>query len=325
MHLYERAIRSFNQQLSLTAASYADLDRLAQTAPDGIVAVGMGGSGLVGDLLRYLARYARIPVPVISWKDFDIPRPLPFKRPLYLVISFSGNTAETRDAFAKIRRLRPAARVAVVASGGAIAADAARLRIPRAAFSSAGLVPRQAAGIMLYAALGILKAIWPAARVPDLRATIDPARIAPAGRALAARLAGKTILVYATGAAGALGYHWKTKLNETAKAPAFSNVIPELIHNELVSFEVKPKGVAVLLLTSSQDAPGVKRVTRALTRLLTRYGTRPIMIEPAGADPFARAANALILADWTAYYLALARGVDPQKTDIIAQVKELQK
>jgi glucose-6-phosphate isomerase len=42
--------------------------------PDGIVVIGMGGSGLAGDLLVHFSHSLKLPVPVVVWKDYGIPK-----------------------------------------------------------------------------------------------------------------------------------------------------------------------------------------------------------------------------------------------------------
>src|SRR3989344_2464751 len=133
MDSYTKNILNFNRQLNIRAINFSNLDGLGVgKKPDALLLAGMGGSGLVGNLLQNLAPDVKLPVPVFLWKDFGLPAQLPTKRPLCLFISFSGTTRETISGFKRARALKPRPPIAVVAGGGELGTLARNFKKPLA-------------------------------------------------------------------------------------------------------------------------------------------------------------------------------------------------
>ncbi|MEM4659652.1 MAG: SIS domain-containing protein, partial [Sulfolobales archaeon] len=94
-----------------------DAQVLDASTLSGIAFVGMGGSGIVGDILsKYFER--EIDIPVATIKSYVLPRYVNSDW-LVIAVSYSGNTLETLSAFYEATRRR--AKVGVVASGGQLA------------------------------------------------------------------------------------------------------------------------------------------------------------------------------------------------------------
>lgn len=325
MDSYTKNIINFNRQLNLRAINLENLAGLSShnQKPDALVVAGMGGSGMVGNLLQNLSHYVKLPVPVFLWKDFGLPPQLPTKRPLCLFISFSGSTQETISGFKRARELKPKPKIAVVSGGGELGALARNFKIPLALFSKGTLVPRQANGLMFYGALGILKHIWPQIQAPDLSKKINPKKFERLGFKLAKKIGRKTILVYTSSANSHLGYHFKTRLNETGKTLAFSHTLPELNHNEITGFELKPKNLITLYLADDADAPKIKSVFPITLKLIKKFGTPWALVKLTGKTALEKTMNAIVLADWVSYGLAKIKKINPEKNRIVEMIKEL--
>ncbi|OGY62458.1 MAG: hypothetical protein A2745_03230 [Candidatus Harrisonbacteria bacterium RIFCSPHIGHO2_01_FULL_44_13] len=318
MDIYAKNILNINKQLSLKELDFYNLEKFgSRERPDAIIVFGMGGSGAVADLLKNLSGYVSIKIPVISWKDYDLPL-VGFKNPLFLFISFSGNTQETISGFLKARgRLK-----AVVSGGGRLTKLARESEIPLAAFHKNELAPRQANGLMFYGVLGIIKKILPETQIPDLSKKIRPKDSRKIGKALAAKLKRKIILIYTSNQNSHLGYLWKIHFNETAKALAFCNVLPEMNHNEIVPFESKPKNIAAILIKDRDDSPEIKKRFRITGKILKNFGVQTTNLETKG-NALEKTFNSLTLAEWTSYYLAKSLKINPLKTEIIEEIKRL--
>lgn len=319
MEVFAQNIADFNKQLSLAAVQFSNLAALKKSPkrPDAVIVCGMGGSGTVGDLLQNLTKNARISTPIISWKDYGLPDH-PYKNPLYIFVSFSGNTQETISGFLKAKGLK-----GVISGGGRLAKLAQKAGVALAGFNQNQLTPRQANGVMLYGALGLIKAVMPGTYTPDFSKKIKPLAWKKEGQRLANRLVGKLILVYTASRHRPLGYFWKINFNETAKAPAFHNTLPEMNHNEIVGFELKPKNIAVIFL-KDPDEDRIHQKRLAITdKILKKFGIKILTVKLKGADDFAKTFNAMVLAEWTSYYLAKLNGVDPKATKIIEEIKKL--
>lgn len=322
MEKFKQAILNFNRQLTPTALTCSNLSRLKSVQPDAIVIVGMGGSGQIGDLIANLAQELKISVPVVVWKDYDLPK-INFKKPLYIFISFSGNTEEILSGFStkggSASGGKPLLKT-VVSSGGKLQLLAKKNNIPLVSFSKNGLVPRQTAGYMFYGAMQIIKAAFKNVSSPAF-AKIQPKKLEAAGKNTSRLLKGKTILIYGTSQNSHLTYNWKTRLNETAKSLAFTGILPEISHNEIVPFDTRPKNLIVVFLEDSQDHPRNKKKIGLIIKLLKSRKVPILKVKLVGKSRLEKTWNSLLLADWISYYLAKSKGIKPETTKLIDQLK----
>ncbi len=322
MTSYEKNILAFNEQLTVDVVKTADLGKLGKGgAPDAIVVVGMGGSGLVASLLQNLANDVTIPVPVIPWKNFGLPELSYVERPLYLFVSFSGGTKEVLDGFRLARKIGKA-RVAVVTSGGELLRIAEESRLPRASFPAHDLAPRQATGIMFYGSLAVLRSIWPSMKAPNLSAKVSPERFRAEAKRIAGVIGSGNAAVFAEGEDSHLAYFWKVHLNETGKTFASWNVLPEMNHNEIVGFELRPKAVTAIFLVGNPKDARAKAIREVTAAIIERYGTRTVTVEPTGKTRIERTMNSLALGALTSVELAKFKGIDPKETRIIEEIKK---
>lgn len=314
--------------------------RLGMRAPDlpsgeglrGLVTLGMGGSGISGDVCRAVLG-PESPLAVQTVKGYRLPG---WVGPDTLVVaaSYSGNTEETLEAFEQALERR--SRVLVVATGGRVAERAAEeglsaVRIP------AGLQPRAAVG---YLALPILAACSRLGLAPDLGPDVDEAvsllerrveewgRKAPAdanaAKGLALRLAGKIPVVYGGEGLGEVAaYRFKCQLNECGKVPAFSHVFSELNHNEIVGWDDAglASSLALIVLRHAGDHPRVARRIDVTVPLVEPSAAFVEEVEARGASRLARLLDLFCFGDFVSTYLALARGVDPAPVRVIEELK----
>ncbi|HEY5335424.1 MAG TPA: tobH protein, partial [Mycobacteriales bacterium] len=93
-----RAVASSAAQVREAVALTADagLDRLDHSRPRSLVTVGMGGSGIAGDVLA-AAVGPSCPVPVVTYRGFGLPGWVG-AADVVLAVSCSGSTAETLSA-----------------------------------------------------------------------------------------------------------------------------------------------------------------------------------------------------------------------------------
>ncbi|RMD65628.1 hypothetical protein D6833_02650, partial [Candidatus Parcubacteria bacterium] len=143
------------------------------------------------------------------------------------------------------------------------------------------------------------------------------------GRRLAKKLlSSKLILLYTAPNEAHLGLIWKAKLNETAKFPAFANTIPEMNHNEIVGFQRTKVPTHALFLTSRKTAKRVAARMKLTAELLKDLRIASTTISLQGSTVRNTAWNAVILSEWTSYFLAKARGVNPTATTMIDILKQ---
>ncbi len=322
MDSFEKNILALPKQLDPRAVKTANLGKLKKSKPDGIVVCGMGGSGIVGDILRDTAAEIGLPAPVVVFKNDGL-LPVPFKRPLYVCVSFSGDTGETLHSLQEAARTKAKAGVAVVtARGGEMRRVAEKKRLPAAFFSPGHLTPRQASGSMYYGLTNILRGVFPRITVRDLSQKIKTAGLARQGAALAKHIKGKNILIYSDEAHLSLGYFWKITLNETGKNAAFVNFYPEIDHNEIEGFSNIRGPWSAIWLVEPRVAKVTKRKVDFIIRALERSGIESVKVALKGKTVAERIWNGIALAEWSGYNLAKLNGAKPAETKAIDELKK---
>jgi glucose/mannose-6-phosphate isomerase len=310
--------------------------RAAENLPDAsgirnVVFCGMGGSGIAGDVVAALEPR----VPVIVSKGYGIPA---FTGPDTLVIaaSYSGNTEETLSAFAQARDA--GARMVCITTGGKLASLAEDEKLPNIE-PVKGLQPRAALASLAVPAIVVLERLG--VLDDQSRALADTedllrARTADLGRArplveneakqFALALDGKIPLVWGQeGVLAVAAIRWRCQINENAKAPAFSSVLSELDHNEIVGYDPGVpalKDIALVVLRAPGEHP---RQTLRIAATLDAIGEKVGGVMEAwgtGASPLARMMTTIALGDFASAYLALLRGVDPSPVPVIEGLKK---
>jgi glucose/mannose-6-phosphate isomerase len=299
-----------------------------------IVFLGMGGSGIVGDVVA-AALNDEIPVPINVLKQIRTPE---FVGPdtLAIALSYSGDTEETVSMATSA--LERGAHLVAVSCGGRLADlahDAGALHLP----CPDGFVPRAAIGALVAPVVVMLfrAGLAPGGHANLVTAQAQLARrrdgCAPAVSGAAnparelARQLGRTIPIFYGGGAlgGVAAYRWKCDINENAKAPAFWNQYPELDHNEICGWG-QHGDVTRQLFSLVELRHGFEH-----TRLAPRFdATREIVeecvyqvltVEGEGGGRLAQLLDLMYLGDWTSCYLALQNDVDPGPIDAITSLK----
>ena len=290
-----------------------------------VLCVGMGGSGITGDLLgRFLS------IPVIPCRGYRVPSYIG-EETLLIGVSYSGNTEETLSAFQEgLSRTR---RALAISSGGKLRELCASRGIPWIGIPG-GYQPRAALGYLLFTLLSVLRRLGAAhldlkealATLAEQAKALGPASPGNQAQAIARALVGGVPLIYGTyGNTGPVAFRWKTQINENAKQPAFWAELPELCHNEIVGWELAERvlpGGRVVFLRTGHDHPRVQARIEILKEVLLRRGLSYLEVEGEGKSEAAQLFSLLYLGDWVSVYLALLNGVDPTPVRPIQELKE---
>jgi glucose/mannose-6-phosphate isomerase len=302
---------------------------------DNIVVLGMGGSGIAGDVLATVAN-ATLPVPVVVLKQYRAPQ-FVGPRTLAFAVSYSGETEETESMAEGV--VERGARLVVVSRGGGLGELAARAGALHVTCPD-GYLPRAALGALIAPLFATLEGMgmlpdahaWLtdtqtqlASRrdrcVPEIEGQANPAREL-------ARKIGRTVpLIYGGGALGAAAaMRWKCDINENAKAPAFWNTHPELDHNEICAWG-QHGDVTRQLLTVVELRHGFEHQRLeprfAFIRELMREAVHEILeVRAEGEGRLAQLLDLMYVGDWVSCYLALDNDVDPGPIDAIFQLKD---
>jgi len=284
---------------------------------------GMGGSGVVGDFLNVLYPDRNVSI----HKNYGLPSHAGMKgyrRPntFYLILSYSGDTVETLSSFdVAVEEGLP---IAVVTGGGKLLERAQKAGVPHIHIPHVDGIPaRFAVGYLLNASLRLLSAVQTTDTPSQCFAPLDSefkANQEDAGRELAQKLAERTILVYTEPTLEALGLFWKEMLNETAKMPAFNNLIPEANHNELESISAISKPSILVLHDTSAD----KRIEiqlQALEEIAKKQGWGYEQVNLTENHLISQLMNGVVRSYWVGLTLAELKGVDPSQTPLINSIK----
>ena len=322
MDHYLENILSTPGQLSKHGLTEENLFVLRGARPDGVIICGMGGSGLAGMILEHARKEVGLELPVFTWKNYGLPSPTEFglKHPLYVFVSFSGDTEEPLSSFREAIHKRGTS-LAVVTTGGKLLKLAKQNHTPLICFPAGNLTPRQGVGRMFY---GLVQILQTAKLIPqreyDYRYLSARAEQS-AGRAIAKKIFKKAAIIYSDREHADLSYLWKTSINETGKQPAFINILPELHHNEINGFQKSDLPVVVLLLTPRRMSSSMKKRFQATKVILKTFGVPFEELALRGKTKLEMVWRTFMLTEWMGYYLARMHKVDPAATPAVDAIK----
>lgn len=289
-----------------------------------VIAAGMGGSSAGAFLLRS----ANPSVPIILHRDYGLP-PLPeavLKRSIVITSSYSGNTEETIDAFSEaVRRNLP---VACIATGGKLLEEARNKRVPFVAVPDTHIEPRNAVGFMVRAFLKVLGKDEELRNMELVPKKFSMDELEQEGKNLSEKLKGFFPIIYASTSNEAVAYNWKIRFNETAKIAAFSNVFPELTHNENMGFEFSGEQeklgqpFAVVMLEDESDHPRVRLRMDLVADMYQKRNIPVVRQELMGETAWEKIFRSLYVCDWAAYYIGRAYGLDVEGEQTVTEFKK---
>lgn len=321
--------------------------------PRGVVVTGMGGSGIVGDVLAAVTG-PECAVPVTVVRGYRLPGWVG-SMDLVVAVSCSGETEETLTVADEA--LRRGARVVTVGRAGSSLADRAvtgravhlavdaRGRMPRAnlwGLVTPVLVLADGLGLVTVPR-GLLARV--ADRLDDDAAACGPARETfdnPAKK-VALQLAGGLPVVWGSSELAAVAaQRFSCQLAENAKQPSVAGALPEVHHNQVVTFAGRYGGAGaagdlfydpevdgapprerlrLLLLRDTEELAAVARRSDATVPLAERYGVAVAEVAAGGEHPVERLASLVAPLDFASVYLALLEGTDPTPIDPIVALK----
>ena len=257
---------------------------------DSLLVMGMGGSGVSGDVLSLLSNEVSSKNVTVR-KSYSVPKKLLELKPFCLFISYSGNTEETISGLEDA--IKNNLDWAVISSGGklielALEHDKEYIKIPK------GLQPRAAFGYLTQAVCKIvditegtdfLKELSEAGDyLNEILKEEEDSEIFIEAKNIASQVNKKTCVIYGgTEMSELVASRWKTQINENAKSKAFVGSMPEVHHNEILSWEADLNGsksnfVLIFLRDDVENPQIAKRFN--LTKKLLGEKVNIINIKP---------------------------------------------
>ena len=348
------AVASSGAQMreAVSAIDRAKLSEVAQgDQPRNILIAGLGGSGVGGDVLRAVIGQST-PVPIVSERSHSLPG---WVGPLDVVIgvSCSGMTEETLSTTAEAGRR--GARVITIGAGGS---DLEKLSgsiggAVHFAIDAKGRSPRASLWthatplLMVANALGIAhideKEFEIAADLMDeLSVANGPSvpLLENSAKALALSCAESLPMVWGTGMIGATAAaRFMAQLAENSKIPAAHGELPEVGHNQIVTFDGVLAGAApqrdifadndgmidrrthLYILRDTNEHPAVEKRIGIVSQIASDRNVPVTLIQAHDGHPISRLASLIVPTDWASVYAGLALGLDPSQISTINQLK----
>jgi glucose/mannose-6-phosphate isomerase len=299
----------------------------ALTMPGDIFVLGMGGSGIVGDVIHDWLHY-REELRIGTNKDLSIPSAVD-EDTLLLAISYSGNTKETMTALEQ--GLGRTKNIVCVTSGGELQKICAEMDLTHVLVPK-GYQPRCALGYLLGSAVHLIRLAGVYDGLDELEDTSahlseilpslmpDTETASNVAKKLALELKDRTPVIYIHREMGACANRWQTALNENAKVLSWYGTLPEMMHNEVEAWgnDDRAKDFSMILLRDRDEPKLVRDGFEGLKQMSDRKITE---IWSEGDDMLSRMLHLIYIGDFTSYYLAILRGVNPLPVSAIEELK----
>ena len=309
-------------------------DEINLISYDSLLIMGMGGSGVSGDVLKLLSNLASS-TEINVVKNYSIPTHLISKNPFCLFISYSGNTEETISGLNEA--INNGFDFAVISSGGKLielAKDNNKqyIQIP------SGLQPRAAFGYLAQAVCIFLDNNEKTDYTSQLKESgvylnnllkdAEKSDIENLAYVFAEDIKNKTCVIYGgTSLTELVSSRWKTQINENSKAKAFIGSMPEVHHNEILSWQADKDGTRdnfiIIFLRSPYEHPQIKKRFE-LTEKLLGEEVKILNIYPEEQnDKLKILMELVLLGDLISIHLAKYLNMVPEDIDTIEELKKL--
>jgi glucose/mannose-6-phosphate isomerase len=320
------------EQVAAAALLARDVEGLpAHDDIENVVVLGMGGSGIAGDIVAAAAA-PFMSVPVVVSKGYEVPS-FVGAGTLCFAVSCSGNTEETLEAAQEA--VAAGARLVVLSSGGQLAALAAAHAAPHIALPEIPM-PRAAVGSVSVPALVVLERVglFPGATgyiddaVAQLRRRRDkliqdgsPAQL------LAKRMYRTMPIIYGGDAVGSVAaYRFKCQVNENAKAPAFWAPVPEMCHNEICGWgqhgDATRQIMTVVRFRHDFEHPQVTRRFDLTWDIHDEVVHAVEDVTAEGDGALAQLFDLIIQGDFISLHMAVEAQVDPGPIPVLTALKD---
>lgn len=348
------AVASSGAQMreGLTSVDHDALGRVASGGkPRAVVVAGMGGSGVSGDILAAVAGPSSS-IPVLVERTHLLPG---WVSPIDVVVavSCSGSTEETLSVAQEAGR-RGARLVTVGAAGSPL--EAISQATPGAvhlAIDAQGRMPRASLWTIATPLLMLAGAIdLSDLTESDFDATADMMDAVSAdcgpvveyhaneAKQLGLAVAESVPMLWGTGAIGrAVTGRFMAQLAENAKLPAIHGGLPEVGHNQIVTFDGPMAGHAdedlftdptesgygrrlhLVLMRDEAEHEAVTRRVEVIKQIVAERAFPMTELHARGTHRLTRVASLVVETDWASVYAAIALGIDPTPIGPIVQLK----
>ena len=294
-----------------------------------IVFTGMGGSAIAGDVLKTLFnQFSKIPI--FTVRDYTLPEFVD-SQTLIIVESYSGNTEETISTYKSGREKNGI--ILSISSNGEIEKLSINDNTPFIKIPS-GMPPRCAFGYLffpvyrLFVELNILPPLEEEIfeKIKNWVNEFLPENENNEAIKIAKKFYKKIPIIYSDNKFYPGILRWKTQIAENSKQFAFINELPEMNHNEIMSYyypEFILRRIVVLFVISGIENVRIKKRIEITSKIISGKIKDVLTLKLKGDTIFEKLLYLIIFGDWVSYYLAILNKVDPTEIREINILKDL--
>lgn len=321
---------SFPGQIKTAWNNNFQVDKSAFKNISNIVLTGLGGSAISGDVAQTFL-YQKLHLLFHVNRNYYLPN-FADVNTLVLACSYSGNTEETISAYKDA--LQRKCKIVSIGSGGEIeklARDNVNLHIK----VPSGFQPRCALGLMFF---NLLKFLNEAEFISIADSMIDTIYTMIKTKSDiyskehsqpyddAVKLIGYFPVIHSSDLLQSVNVRFRCQLAENSKVLAYSGIIPELNHNEIIGWEKfnlpaelglkrqagsKNFNAALIQIIDEDDHPRNKLRFKITKNILKETGIEILKIKSSEKSFEERIIDLIYYTDWVSFYLAVLRKVDP--------------
>ncbi len=299
-----------------------------------ILLAGMGASAIGGAVYRD-SMYYQSSVIVTVAKTMALPEWVNDEDTLFVACSYSGNTFETLELYNKA--MAAGLDTVVVTYGGELERLALENGNVLIKIGGAKIQPRSAIGWFIGIIGGIIEdAGGPGVRyqlrrmLPWLRSSMEKMERTDSYTHSIANEITKEIydgvtripVVYGTPDMDAVAVRLKNQLNENSKLIAYSGVMPEFNHNEIVGwYEDSHRKLFLPIILRDYMDKDICKLVDSTVEVMRKKGLSPIVVDIKGDSLLERMVYSIMFGDHLSFYVAVNREVDPLNVDPITDIK----
>ena len=293
-----------------------------------IILCGMGGSAAACDAIRDCF----IDLDTVVVKDYHLPSWVK-ENDLIITVSYSGNTEETLCCY--MEAFRKGLPLITVSSGGILEKIAEKNNVPHNSVVK-GLAPRAAFPQLFYTIANILHKLdvirgksfdevkSSVTQFSKYAQTIFPENDLKENisKQVAAFIYKSIPTIYGSSMIRSVVERFERMVSENGKWHAMSDLIPELCHNEIVSYEQYCPLTKVIILRTENEPKEVSNRFEILKDIIRDSGHQLMELKPECEKIVDIIVSYYYFLDVATIYLAVMNGVDPSKTKSIDYLKK---
>lgn len=288
-----------------------------------IVVCGMGGSAWPAEILK---TWLSSSMPFFINKTYTLPLQTN-KKSLIIISSYSGDTEEPLSCYQEARK--KGLKIIGLTTDGKLKQLCQKDKVPLVLIPKDVPQPRMGCGYTFAALAGLLinhslikdRSKEIAAIAKNLQPSLKEAQ----GKELAQKILNRIPIIYTSDRLKALAFIWKIKFNENNKILSFFNYFPELNHNELNGYAMTSNNFFVIILQDKNEHPRILKRMNLTAEIINSKNIPVEIIRLQGKNLLEKIFSSIVLADWTSYYLALEKGVDPFSVNMVKELKKRMK